>query len=539
LIALGLEQFIPFLEDDSYHLNRDGKVRMKHVCYYIQRYMMPIRDYRRIYRHVNISKNLKVDPNPIQYYFQNNKAPITVHYVVDLDQLGILPPCQRKPEELPYQWKQYLFPNVLQPQVCNNILIPVISNYATKSIKLPTYKNFITKKRRILPKPPTNPKLISRKPTVAKKKIIFENETVKSFNDFRANSKAASTPIGKPTNMPSLCTPSKKSPERCATPPTIEEATPLKVSDKNNIEQPDSIDHVEELCDENKTDLNGESTEKEKDNIDDINALMAASSTVKPVRKKTLSGAEKRKAKLKKELNATLSILSPEDEVQSEEKTNRYVQAFYDKLQERLDIHEYHRLIEILNNFEENRDSVVDLYKNVNDILSPKYADLTDEFLSFLTSSQAKAIGKLVPHIMINNMSLFLRKLEMYYKDQPFQVKKIYRSITELANCVDITMDRVKSTILPLLKGNKLLIDWFLQIFPCEQPPQSLLNGTWENVEVGKDNTFNSKEDVYETIIVPEVEDPFGGPNCICTCHNVEDQAFKSRSRHCIPCGTK
>lgn len=49
---------------------------------------------------------------------------------------------------------------------------------------------------------------------------------------------------------------------------------------------------------------------------------MVASSTVKPVRKKTLSGAEKKKAKLKRDLNAALSILSPEDEAQAEEKTN-------------------------------------------------------------------------------------------------------------------------------------------------------------------------------------------------------------------------
>lgn len=69
----------------------------------------------------------------------------------------------------------------------------------------------------------------------------------------------------------------------------------------------------------------------------------------------------------------------------------------------------------------------------------------------------------------------------------------------------------------------------------------SLLNGTWESVEVGKDNTFNTnaKEDIFETVVVPEVEDPYGGPNCICSCHKVEEQAFKSRQRHCIPCGTK
>ncbi|KRT82144.1 hypothetical protein AMK59_3771 [Oryctes borbonicus] len=582
LIALGLEQFTQFLANDPHHIGKNGKVRMKHLCYYIQRYMMPIRDYCKIYRHIAACKNLQVDPNPIQYYFQNNKAPTTVHYVIDLDQLGIIPPCQRKPEELPFQWKQYLFPNIIPSQVCNGILIPINSSNAIKNIRAPTYKDFITKKRRILPKPSSNPKSISRKPVLARKKIRFENESIRSFNDFKINSRASSTPIGKPTkleqyfkspqvsiqtksfishlkfnsaifknlapknnlldddkmlpSMPSLNTPCKRSPERCVTPPPTE-VVDSKVEEINNVEPPDAINHVEEICDENRTDLNEESIEK--DNVDDINALMVASSTVKPVRKKSLSGAEKKKAKLKKELNAALSILSPEDEVQSEEKTNRYVQAFYDKLQERLDIHEYHRLIDILSNFEENRDSVVDLYKNVNDILSPKYADLTDEFLSFLTSSQAKAVGKFVPHIMINNMSLFLRKLEMYFKGQPFQVRKIYRSITELADCLDVTMDRVKSTILPLLKGNKLLIDWFLQIFPCEQPPQSLLNGTWENVEVGKNTTFNTKEDVYETIVVPEVEDPYGGPNCICTCHNVEDQAFKSRSRHCVPCGTK
>ncbi|KAK9701167.1 Myb-like DNA-binding domain [Popillia japonica] len=321
-------------------------------------------------------------------------------------------------------------------------------------------------------------------------------------------------------SMPSLSTPYKKSPERSITPPVSEEllVSTSVVSDSDQTIGSESVPNGKTVCEENKIDTVEESAEK--DNIDDINALMVASSTVKPVRKKTLSGAEKKKAKLKRDLNAALSILSPEDEAQAEEKTNRYVQAFYDKLQERLDIHEYHRLMEIFNNFEENRDSVVDLYKSVNDILSPKYSDLTDEFLSFLTSSQAKAV-------------------EMYFKGQPFQVKKIYRSVTELTDCVDVTMDRVKSTILPLLKGNKLLIDWFLQIFPCENPPQSLLNGTWENIEVGKDSTFNTKEDVYETIVVPEVDDPYGGPNCICSCHNVEDQAFKSRSRHCIPCGTK
>lgn len=56
-------------------------------------------------------------------------------------------------------------------------------------------------------------------------------------------------------------------------------------------------------------------------------------------------------------------------------------------------------------------------------------------------------------------------------------------------------------------------------------------------MEIGDDGLTDNSG--YETIIVPEVEDPYGGPNCSCNCHNVDDAAFKSRTRHCVPCGTK
>ncbi|KAK9701168.1 hypothetical protein QE152_g30795 [Popillia japonica] len=196
LIALGLEQFIPFLKEDPFHVDKDGKVRMKHVCYYIQKYMMPVRNYQKLYRHVNACKTLRVDPNPIQYYFQNNKAPITVHYIINLDQLGVLPPCQRKPEELPYQWKEYLFPPTVQTQVCKSLLIPIVPSNITKITKPPAY-NFITKKKRILPKPSNNRKTTSRVTTSVRRKAKFENESIKSFADFRTNTRIASTPITK------------------------------------------------------------------------------------------------------------------------------------------------------------------------------------------------------------------------------------------------------------------------------------------------------------------------------------------------------
>lgn len=130
--------------------------------------------------------------------------------------------------------------------------------------------------------------------------------------------------------------------------------------------------------------------------------------------------------------------------------------------------------MEVLNNHDEKTDSSTDLYGKVESILRPKHPDLADEFLTFLTPAEAKAVGKLIPHFVLNNMSLFLRKLEIYFKDQPSHVRKIYRSLNELEACVDVTMENVKNTILPLLKGNKLLTDWFLQIFPKERPPERL-----------------------------------------------------------------
>lgn len=34
-------------------------------------------------------------------------------------------------------------------------------------------------------------------------------------------------------------------------------------------------------------------------------------------------------------------------------------------------------------------------------------------------------------------------------------------------------------------------------------------------------------------------EDPYGGENCKCDCHNTDDPNFKSNSEHCVSCGTR
>lgn len=126
--------------------------------------------------------------------------------------------------------------------------------------------------------------------------------------------------------------------------------------------------------------------------------------------------------------------------------------------------------MEIFNDHEYTS-SNVELYRKIEPILHPKYSDLLNEFLEFLTPAEAKSVGRLTQYYIITNMSTFLRKLEIYFKDQPAHVKRIYRTLTDIAGCPGLTMDKIKSTMLPLLKGNKLLCDWFLQIFPNGRPP--------------------------------------------------------------------
>lgn len=60
----------------------------------------------------------------------------------------------------------------------------------------------------------------------------------------------------------------------------------------------------------------------------------------------------------------------------------------------------------------------------------------------------------------------------------------------------------------------------------------------WETIQCDEDN-LDEENNTYETIALPEVEDPYGGPNCICKCHKIDDEMYASRARHCIPCGTK
>lgn len=66
-----------------------------------------------------------------------------------------------------------------------------------------------------------------------------------------------------------------------------------------------------------------------------------------------------------------------------------------------------------------------------------------------------------------------------------------------------------------------------------------LTAGPHEVIDMSKELARQPDSDICETVVLPDTEDPYGGANCVCSCHDVENPKFKSRSQHCKDCGLK
>lgn len=106
-----MEQVIPQLKQDKYHLVGGNRLNMRHLYYYLHTYLMPWVSPLKIEKHIRKRKNIDLEENAIKTFFTYKKVPPIVHYVYPLDSFGILPPCKRSPEALPLLWRQYNFPN--------------------------------------------------------------------------------------------------------------------------------------------------------------------------------------------------------------------------------------------------------------------------------------------------------------------------------------------------------------------------------------------------------------------------------------------
>lgn len=85
---------------------------MQIVCDYLSEYTITYRISKKIMSLVLNRKSNKCSMNPIKYYFLNKRSLPIVQHVTPLDKLRIIPPYQRSPEELPYQWRTSIYPVV-------------------------------------------------------------------------------------------------------------------------------------------------------------------------------------------------------------------------------------------------------------------------------------------------------------------------------------------------------------------------------------------------------------------------------------------
>lgn len=108
----------------------------------------------------------------------------------------------------------------------------------------------------------------------------------------------------------------------------------------------------------------------------------------------------------------------------------------------------------------------------MENLLMSNYSDLLDLFLTFLLPEHAAEIGKFCEHFLLTKMSELIQHLNVYFQKQPSHMKKIYSCLNELSYDQDLSIEKLKLKILPLLKGNQLLIEWFMGIFetPADNP---------------------------------------------------------------------
>lgn len=123
LIAIGLEQFEAYTKANPSTVKASifprkscsrrvkpsviNKSSLTDALPLIHAYLVPTRDARQLYFYIRKAKLIK--DNPIQYYYEHNKAPATDHYVIPLTPDMVKPPSKQPKELLPGIWRDYLY----------------------------------------------------------------------------------------------------------------------------------------------------------------------------------------------------------------------------------------------------------------------------------------------------------------------------------------------------------------------------------------------------------------------------------------------
>lgn len=127
----------------------------------------------------------------------------------------------------------------------------------------------------------------------------------------------------------------------------------------------------------------------------------------------------------------------------------------------------YGQFLRLLTTFDPRTSNASELYAQCEAFFLPDHPELAELFLSFLLPADAARLGRFVDHHIMQSMSHFMEKLMAYFHKQPAQMRKIMAALKELADepPAQLTAERVRGRIVPLLRGNALLIEWWQQCF--------------------------------------------------------------------------
>ncbi|XP_039304892.1 uncharacterized protein LOC105207486 isoform X4 [Solenopsis invicta] len=315
------------------------------------------------------------------------------------------------------------------------------------------------------------------------------------------------------------------------------------------------------------------------DNEEEIAELMLASSTI------IKDPVNRRKAKQTRELEIIKRLLKAENPLTEEEREAKFAASFLQKLHlilESNDPETFKAVIKLYLNCSEKLESInhtvidplitneskefmpnkqtledsavkkdilmIQLYQEVCKKLQ-NYPEICTDFLLFLKPHQAAMIGKSIEYMMLQKMNDFVHVAQIYFAKQPSRIAKMMQAITQLSSDPHTTLENVYTVMSPVFKGHPLVMDLFLQILPTAKPPESLLaphmfeNMTCPLGPYDKNTTYSENAlELYENIELPTAtyqEDPYGGENCKCDCHNSDEASLKNNSEHCVSCGTR
>ncbi|KAJ8670119.1 hypothetical protein QAD02_001378 [Eretmocerus hayati] len=531
LIAIGLEQFIPYVKSLNKKFSRNCDV-LADAIREVRKYLLPARDVNGIHHHIKKQKNSKKS-NPIKVYFQTGSAPKTKHHI--LTEYKLLAPISQPIESLPPLWRDF----VRDPKV----------DHPVESVTL----------RRLAPMPEKNQKSkdMDNDSFFGIHSNDFEYLSMSPQNFSVPDNHELRNPIVNMTrNMPSLMTPQKtETNDSIPTSITKSDESETPHSKTNDIESDfESVENIKtcETDDEKShttrlrmttprlakirsaqnmklltqssykasTSSSNASYNKDRsldqndddtssfvkgDNEDEIAELMLASTTIKK------GTASRKKTKQARELENLKRLMEAENNINEDERSTKFAASFIQKVHVRLESKDPELFRSILKTFsdyseklesqkigkkkdlfvvetdplelkhsqvteknEENEDRLlVNLYREICEKLHD-YPDLCSDFLLFLTPHQATLIDKSTEYTMIMKMKEFVNVTQMYFAKQPSRIAKVMQAIQQMVSDPIITLENAQSIMSTALKGHPLILDMFLQVLPSGKPPDSL-----------------------------------------------------------------